>query len=64
LASQRAFWFRTISIVMAGPVPAIHGFGAANKIMDARHKFTLGPAEGRTRVAGHDRIRTVHLVFR
>jgi len=22
---------------------------------DARHKFTLGPAGGRTRVAGHDR---------
>jgi hypothetical protein len=37
---------------MAGLVPAIHVFGAS-KDVDARHKLALGPAEGRTRVAGH-----------
>jgi hypothetical protein len=39
---------------MAGLVPAIHVFVEVYKDVDARHKFTLGPARGRTRVAGHD----------
>ena len=39
--------------VMAGLVPAIHVLNNS-KDVDARHKFTAGPAEGRTRLAGHD----------
>jgi hypothetical protein len=39
--------------VMAGLVPAIHALTAKEDV-DARHKLALGPAEGRTRVAGHD----------
>ena len=38
---------------MAGLVPAIHVLNNS-KDVDARHKFTAGPAEGRTRLAGHD----------
>jgi len=40
--------------VMAGLVPAIHVFQDGRQDVDARHKLALGPAEGRTRVAGHD----------
>jgi len=41
--------------VMAGPVPAIHILASSDKNdVDARHKLALGPAQGRTRVAGHD----------
>jgi hypothetical protein len=41
---------------MAGLVPAIHVFDVTRKKQDvgARHKLALGPAGGRTRVAGHD----------
>jgi hypothetical protein len=35
-------------------VPAIHVLGQYCEGVDARHKPALGPAEGRTRVAGHD----------
>ena len=36
-------------------VPAITTYYRRNtKDVDARHKLALGPAEGRTRVAGHD----------
>jgi hypothetical protein len=38
---------------MAGLVPAIHVLVCSQDV-DARHKLALGPAEGRTRVAGHD----------
>jgi hypothetical protein len=41
---------------MAGLVPAIHVLLSAFKDVDARHKLALGPAEGRTRVAGHDDV--------
>jgi len=33
--------------------PAIHAL-LCSKDVDARHKLALGPAKGRTRVAGHD----------
>jgi hypothetical protein len=39
---------------MAGVVPAIHDFDLGYQDVDARHKLALGPAKGRTRVAGHD----------
>jgi len=39
---------------MAGLVPAIQVFVSPPQDVDARHKPALGPAEGRTRVAGHD----------
>jgi hypothetical protein len=35
-------------------VPAIHVLLGCTKDVDARHKLALGPAKGRTRVAGHD----------
>jgi formyl-CoA transferase len=38
---------------MAGLVPAIHALPCRQDV-DARHKLALGPAKGRTRVAGHD----------
>jgi hypothetical protein len=45
----------TPAFVMAGLVPAIHAFNLeVHQDVDARHKLALGPAEGRTRVAGHD----------
>ena len=37
-------------------VPAIHALLLSKKDVDARHKLALGPAEGRTRVAGHDDV--------
>ena len=41
--------------VMAGLFPAIYIFGwATREDVDARDKFILGPAFGRTRVRGHD----------
>ena len=46
---------------MAGLVPAIDVFALlCCKDMDARHKLTLGPAKGRTRVAGHDESKIRH----
>jgi hypothetical protein len=43
---------------MAGLVPAIHvSILSLNQGVDARHKLALGPAESRTRVAGHDELR-------
>ena len=38
----------------AGLVPAIDVLLRGFKDVDARDRFTLGPAEGRTRVRGHD----------
>jgi hypothetical protein len=46
----------TYHSVMAGFVPAIHAL--LRQDVDARHKFTTGPAFGRTRLAGHDVERT------
>jgi hypothetical protein len=40
---------------MAGPDPAIHVLLGSAKDVDARDTFTLGPAEGRTRVRGQKR---------
>ena len=38
---------------MVGLVAAIHGFMCKmGDVVDARHRFTLGPAGGRARVAG------------
>jgi len=39
---------------MAGLVPAIHVLLSRGEDVDAGHKLALGPAKGRTRVAGHD----------
>jgi len=38
---------------MAGSVPAIHAFVCGQEV-HARHELATGPAEGRTRLAGHD----------
>ena len=42
--------------VMAGLVPAIHVFDCTKSLKTwmPGNKLALGPAEGRTRVAGHD----------
>ena len=49
----------TQPIVMAGLVPAIHVLLRAKKDVDARPKLALGPAEGRTRVAGMTALLTM-----
>ena len=39
---------------MPGLVPGIHVFYTLMEDVDGRDKFTAGPAEGRTRLPGHD----------